>query len=89
MKNCIYACLVAATLSATLVQAEEMSASSHKQDLDAITITTASQHQAASQEQASAGVAETQAGTQSGDAEGARSAMCKKMKAMRAAFKPK
>ena len=89
MKNCIYACLVAATLSATLVQAEEISASPHKQYLEAISSATTSQQHAASQEQASAGVAETQAGTQSRDAEGTRSAMCKKMKAMRAAFKPK
>ena len=89
MKNCIYACLVAATVSATLVQAEEISTSSHKQDLDAITLATTSQHPVASKEQAGAGIAEHQVGTQSGDAEGARSAMCKKMKAMRAAFKPK
>lgn len=89
MKNCIYACLVAATLSATLVRAEEISTSSLTQDLDAISSATTSQHHAASQGQAGADIAEHQVGTQSGDAEGARSAMCKKMKAMRAAFKPK
>ena len=88
MKNCIYACLVAATLSATLVQAEEISTSSLTQGLEAISPATTSLHHAASQQHASAGVAEHQAGTQSGDAEGMRSAMCKKMKAMRAAFKP-
>ena len=88
MKNCIYACLVAAALSAPLVQAEEISMSSPTQDLEAISPATTSQRHAASQQQANAGVAEHQAGTQSGDAEGTRSAMGKKMKAMRAAFKP-